>query len=66
MSWRRIHQEGFPLSDSLMSLIFLVQANLNEQKRERFLSSMNSRQIAMPQYMYLQVKQLFPELFCVS
>ena len=27
---------------------------------------MNIRQIAMPQYTYLQVKQLFLELFCVS
>ena len=49
-----------------MSLIFLVQADLNEQQRERFVSSMNIRQIAMPQYTYLQVKQLFLELFAVS
>ena len=27
---------------------------------------MNLRQIAMPQYTYLQVKQLFLELLCVS
>jgi hypothetical protein len=27
---------------------------------------MNIRQIAMPQYKYLQVKQLFLELFCLS
>ena len=31
-----------------------------------FVSSMNIRQIAMPQYTYLQVKQLFLELFAVS
>ena len=49
-----------------MSLIFLVQADLNEQQREHFVSSMNIRQIAMPQYIYLQVKQLFLELFAVS
>ena len=42
------------------------QADLNEQQRERFVSSMNIRQIAMPQYTYLQVKQLFLELFAVS
>ena len=60
------HQNQFPLSDNLMSLIFLVQSDLNEQQRERFVSSMNIRQIAMPQYTYLQVKQLFLELFCVS
>jgi hypothetical protein len=45
-----------------MSLIFLVQSDLNEQQRERFVSSMNIRQIAMPQYTYLQVNQLFLEL----
>ena len=61
------HQLDFPLSDNLMSLIFLVQSDLNEQQRERFVSSMNIRQIAiMPQYTYLHVKQLFLEPFCVS
>ena len=60
------HQQEFRLSDNLMSLIFLVQPDLNEQQRERFVSSMSTRQIAMPQYTYLQVKQLFLELFCVS
>ena len=63
---RNEHQRAFPLSDNLMSLIFLVQADLNEQQRERFVSSMNIRQIAMPQYTYLGVKQLFLELFAVS
>ena len=57
------HQNQFPLSDNLMSLIFLVQSDLNEQQRERFVSSMNIRQIAMPQYTYLQVKQLFFRTF---
>jgi len=60
------HQQEFPLSDNLMSLIFFVQSDLNEQQRERLLSSMNMRQIAIPQYTYLQAKQLFLELFCVS
>ena len=63
---RAQHQNTFPLSDNLMSLIFRFQADLNEQHRERFVPSMNIRQIAMPQYTYLQVKQLFLELFCVS
>ena len=63
---RTRHAGQFPLSDNLMSLIFLVQADLNEQQRERFFSSMNIRQIAMPQYTHLQVKRLFLELFAVS
>eukprot|EP00435_Cladocopium_sp_Y103_P056798 s1825_g19.t1 len=63
---KRDHMAVFPLSDNLVSLIFLVQAGLNEQQRERFVSSMTIPPIAMPQYTYLQVKQLFLELFCVS
>ena len=59
---RAEHQQAFPMWDNLMSLIFLVQSDLNEQQRERFVSSMNIRQIAMPQYTYLQVNQLFLEL----
>ena len=60
------HQHAFPLSDDLMSLIFLVQSDLTEQQREHFVSSMNIRQIAMPQHTYFQVKQLFLELLCAS
>ena len=63
---RAQHQNALPLSDNLMSLIFLIQSDLNEQQRGRFVSSVNIRQIAMPQYTYLQVKHLFLELFCVS
>eukprot|EP00435_Cladocopium_sp_Y103_P008099 s740_g2.t1 len=36
---RRDRMAMFPLSDNLMNLIFLVQADLNEQQRERFVSS---------------------------
>ena len=40
---RRVqHQNNFPLSDNLMSLIFLVHSDLNEQQRERFVSSMSN------------------------
>ena len=49
-----------------MSLVFLVQADLNENQRERFVTSMSLRQIDMAQYTYLQVKQLFMELFCTT
>ena len=50
------HRQLFPLSDNLMSLLFLVQADLNEQQRERFVSSMSLRQLGMPQYTYANVK----------
>ena len=47
-----------------MSFIFLVQADLNESQRERFISAMNLRDVSMMDYTYLSVKQLFMELFC--
>ena len=40
---KQAHRETFPLSDNLMSLIFLVQSDLNEQKRERFVASVSLR-----------------------
>ena len=61
---RTAHRAQFPLTDNLMSLVFLVQADLNEVQRERFVTSMSLRQVDMAQYTYLQVKQLFMELFC--
>ena len=60
------HRNAFPLNDNLMSLIFLVQANLNEQQRERFVSSMSLRQVNMTQYTYQGVRELFMELFCIT
>ena len=47
-----------------MSLIFLAQADLGEQQRERFVASMSLRQIDMHGYTNLRVKQLFLDLFC--
>ena len=63
---RNAHRQQFPLTDNLMSLVFLVQADLNENQRERFVTSMSLRQIDMAQYTYLQVTQLFMELFCTT
>ena len=61
---KQAHRDTFPLSDNLMSLIFLVQSDLNEQQRERFVASMALRQINMNNYTYLGVKGLFLDLFC--
>ena len=58
------HKDSFPISDNLMSLVFLVQADLGEQQRERFVASMSLRQMDMQGYTYLRVKQLFLDLFC--
>ena len=61
---RERQKANFPLGDNLVSLIFLVQADLNESQRERFISAMNLRDVSMMDYTYLSVKQLFMELFC--
>ena len=61
---KRTQNERFPLNDNLIALLFLVQADLNEGQRERFVSSMSLRQIEMPAYTYRNVKQLFLEIFC--
>ena len=44
---RNAHRQQFPLTDNLMSLVFLVQADLNENQGERFVTSMSLRQIDM-------------------
>ena len=61
---RERQKANFPLGDNLVSLIFLVQADLNESQRKRFISAMNLRDVSMMDYTYLSVKQLFMELFC--
>ena len=62
---RRENQgNNFPLKDNLISLIFLVQADLNEGQRERVISAMNLRDISIMDYSYEAVKRLFMELFC--
>eukprot|EP00438_Fugacium_kawagutii_P014944 Skav228845 [mRNA] locus=scaffold2630:88:7077:+ [translate_table: standard] len=57
------HNNNFPFTDNLIALLFLAFAELNEQQRERFVSSMSLRQIDTQAYTYLQVKQLLMELF---
>lgn len=46
-----------------MLVVFLAQADLNEQQGERFVSSMSLRNIGMRDYTYLGVNQLFMEVF---
>ena len=63
---KQAHRDTCPLSDNLMSLIFLVQSDLNEQQRERFVATMTMalRQINTNNYTYVGVKGLFLDLFC--
>lgn len=57
------HRDSFPLTDNLMSVAFLAQVDLNDQQRERFVSSMSLRNIGMRDYTKLGVNQLFMEVF---
>ena len=63
---RTRQRNAFPLAENLVGLIFLAQADLKEQQRERCVSSMTLRQIPMPNYTYQNVKELFMEVFCTT
>ena len=63
---RQAHQAAFPLPANLIAMIFITQADLNEQQRERLVSTMNAQNIPMENYEYQAVKTQFLQLFCVS
>ena len=46
-------------------MIFIAQADLNEQQRERLVSA-NAQHIPMENYEYQAVETQFLQLFCVS
>ena len=54
---RERQRASFPLGDNLVSLIFLVQADLNESQRERFISAMNLRDVYIHDGLLLLVRQ---------
>ena len=62
---RQDHQNLFPISDNLFSLITVVLADLNENQRERFASTMSLRGHRVQNYSYDNVREVFIELFCV-
>ena len=63
---RQAHQAAFPLPGNLIAMIFIVQADLNEQQRERLVSAMNAQNTPMKNYEYQAVETQFLQLFCVS
>ena len=63
---RQQHQAAVPLPGNLIAMIFIAQADLTEQQRERLVSAMNAQNIPMEDYKYQAVKTQFLQLFCVS
>jgi hypothetical protein len=62
---RRIqHMNRFPINDNLMSLIFIVLADLNETQRERMTSTLTLRGRTVQTYTFDSVREIFIELFC--
>ena len=61
---QRRHRNSFPLTDNMVSLVMVVQADLTEMQRERFASSMSLRGMSVQQYTTMAVRDMFIELFC--
>jgi hypothetical protein len=61
---RTRHERTFPLQDPMFTYFFIVAADLNEQQRERFTSTMMLRNITVPQYTFDIVRTVFHDLFC--
>ena len=63
---RRRHQNAFPLSDHLMTMMFIVAADLSESQRERLVSTMSVRGIQLAAYTFDVISQVFREIFCAT
>ena len=51
------HRKSFPLNDNLLSLLFLVQSDLNETQRERLVSALTNQGYRIETYWYMVVRQ---------
>jgi hypothetical protein len=56
----------FPLGDNMFSLIVTVFADLNEQQRERFQSTMVLKGFRVNQYSFDLVREVMIELFVTA
>ena len=63
---RRRHQNAFPLNDHLMTMMFIVAADLSESQRERLVSAMSVRGIQLAAYTFDVICQVFREIFCAT
>ena len=62
----REHARLFPIGDNLLAQLFLAQADLSENQRERLISSMTLTGTRIDTYQYEQVKAQVFELFCTT
>ena len=62
----RDHARLFPIGDNLLAQLFLVQADLSENHRERLISSMTLTGTRIDSYQYETVKSQVFELFCTT
>ncbi len=60
---KRLHQEKFPLSDHLMSLIFIVSSDLKLDQREKLIASFELKGIEIPDYNTKLLEETFRKLF---
>ncbi len=60
------HAAQFPLNEQLLTLMFIVSADLNEAQRESLLRTLKTQNITMRQYTWEPVLDAFKELFCTT
>ena len=63
---RRRHANAFPLNDHLVTMMFIVAADLTESQRERLVSTMSVRGIQLAAYTFDVISQVFREIFCAT
>ena len=61
---KQAHRELFPLSQSLIALIFISTADLSQDQRQSLTSIMTHRNRTMDQYRVMELREVFIELFC--
>ena len=60
------HKDAFPLSDNLIAQFFIIQSELSDQQRERLISAMSLRNIALENYTYEMMKAQYSDLFITT
>ena len=59
-----IHEQLFPFSDNLTTLMFIVASDLSKAQRERLTSSLSLRGMNVPAYTFEAARTVFLKLFC--
>ena len=61
---KQAHRDLFPLSKNLIALIFTPTADLAQDQRQSFTSTMTHRNRTMDQYRAMELREEFLELVC--